>query len=104
MKLNRLQRLVYNAIQNYPGIQNDEAALVAAVWRIQGWSDENTLEENLKRVAHAESIARRRRELAEMGLITYSDQAQKMREEAFKAERGEKGLHRIMDKILGKES
>jgi hypothetical protein len=97
-----LRAIVYNAIRNYPGIENDEAALVAAVWRIQGWSDENTLEENLKRVAHAESISRRRRELHEMGLITYSDKAQKMREEAFKAERGEKGLQRMLSKVLGK--
>lgn len=87
MKLSKLQQKVLNVINNHPGVQNNEAALVAAVWRVEGWSDFSTLEENLKRVTHAETISRRRRELHQMGLISYSDEADKMRTEAFINER-----------------
>lgn len=87
MKLSRLQQKILNVIENHPGVQNNEAALVAAVWRVEGWSDYSTLEENLKRVSHAETISRRRRELHEKGLITYSKDANQMREEAFINER-----------------
>lgn len=87
MKLNRMQRVVYEVIKAFPGIQNDDAALVAAVWRHSGWTDSIPLEENIKKVARAETITRRRRELHSMGLIGYSNEADKMREEAFINER-----------------
>lgn len=86
-KLNRMQKLVYEVIQANPGIQNNDAALVAAVWRYGGWNDSAPLEENISHVARAETITRRRRELHEMGLITYSDEADKERTEAFINER-----------------
>lgn len=87
MKLNRLQQIVYNVIQQFPGVQDDDAALTAAVWRVTGWSDYATLEENVRLVARPESITRRRRELHQMGLITYSDKAMRRRTEAFINER-----------------
>lgn len=86
-KLNRLQRLVFNVIRANPGVENNEAALTAAVWRVQGWSEFNSLEENLARVSNPETISRRRRELHQKGLITYSKEALTMREEAFRNER-----------------
>lgn len=87
MKLSRLQQKILNVIENHPGVQNNEAALVAAVWRVEGWSDYSSLEENLKRVTHPETISRRRRELHQMGLVSYSDEADQMRDEAFINER-----------------
>lgn len=85
--LTNKQRLILSAIEMNPGIQDNEASLVAAVWRLEGWSDFNTLEENLKRVTHAETISRRRRELYNMGLITYSDKSLKEKTDAFIIER-----------------
>lgn len=87
MKLSKLQTIVYEAIKAQPGVQNDDAKLVAAVWRRQKWDDGVALEDNIARVARAESITRRRRELHVMGLIEYSDAAQDERMDAFKNER-----------------
>jgi hypothetical protein len=86
-KVNKLQRLVLSVIRDNPGVENDDAALIAAVWRKQGWSDHNSLEVNIARVSRAESLTRRRRELHEMGLITYSNEADTARREAFINER-----------------
>jgi hypothetical protein len=90
-RMNKLQKLVYETIQLNPGVENDDAALVAAVWRRQGWDDGVTLEDNIRRVARAESITRRRRELHVMGLIEYSEAADKDRTQAFVNERDRHG-------------
>lgn len=86
MNINKLQKLVLKVINLNPGVQNDDAKLIAAVWRYEGWNDNLSLEDNIKRVTRAESICRRRRELHAMGLITYSKDADKERYEAFKNE------------------
>lgn len=87
MRLSRLQQIVFNVIQQFPGVQDDDAALTAAVWRSTGWSDYATLEENVRIMARPESITRRRRELHQMGLIAYSDKAMRRRTNAFINER-----------------
>lgn len=87
MKLSKLQNDVYKVIKSNPGVQNDDAALVAAVWREKGWIDNRPLEDNIRVMPRSESITRRRRELHQMGLISYSQEADKTREEAFKNER-----------------
>jgi hypothetical protein len=87
MKLTSLQQTVLRVISTHPGVQNDDASLVAAVWRHKGWRDDLPLEENIRVLPRSESITRRRRELHNMGLIDYSQEAYKEREEAFKNER-----------------
>lgn len=87
MDLNKMQQLVLGVIRKTPGSENDDAALIAAVWRQKGWDDKRTLEENIRRMPRPESITRRRRELHEKGLIHYSKDAMEMREEAFRNER-----------------
>lgn len=86
-KLTKQQQIVLNVIHRNPDIQNDDARLIAAVWRSQGWDDGVALEDNISRVMRPESACRRRRELHEMGLITYSKEADEMRMEAFVKER-----------------
>jgi hypothetical protein len=86
MNISKKQLLVYTVIQANPGCQNNDADLIAAVWRHENWSDGRSLEENISRVTRSETITRRRRELFNMGLITYSDKAMKDRTEAFKSE------------------
>lgn len=93
MKLNKAQQLVYKVIQLNPGVQNDDADLVAAVWRSQGWSDARGLEQNIAGVMRSETITRRRRELFNMGLIEYSPEALKSRTEAFKQEQNTHSYH-----------
>lgn len=87
MNLGKMQKVVFDTIKKYPGIQNDDAALIAAVWREKDWRDDWTLEQNIRVMPRPESITRRRRELHQMGLITYSQKADETREEAFKNER-----------------
>lgn len=87
MNANKMQQLVLAAIRRNPGVENDDAALIAAVWRIKGWDDGVSLEDNIRRMPRPESITRRRRELHNMGLITYSDEANESRTEAFINER-----------------
>lgn len=85
--LNRKMKLVYDVIQLNPGVQNNDADLVAAVWRHEGWDDRLSLENNIARVTRSETITRRRRQLHETGLITYSKDALGTRKEAFTNER-----------------
>lgn len=91
MNITKKQALVYRVIRNNPGVQNDDAELIAAVWRYEGWDDKKSLEENISKVTRAETICRRRRELHNMGFIRYSKEANEMREEAFIAEREHAG-------------
>jgi len=87
MKMNKLQKLVYKVIQENPGVQDDDARLIAAVWRECGWDDGVSLEDNIAYMPRSESITRRRRELHERGLITYSKDADLSRYDAFISER-----------------
>ena len=98
--LTKKQKLVLGVILDNPGVQNDDATLIVAVWRREGWSDNRTLEQNLARVTRPETITRRRRELYNMGLITYSPQADKTRMKAFKNERD---AHSTFTNFLGRD-
>ena len=80
MKLNTKSQLVLRVIYSNPGVQDDDKLLLAAVWREEGWNDNLTLLDNLKRVSNPETITRARRKLHELGLIEYSDEADARRE------------------------
>lgn len=79
--------MVYEIIKNYPEAANNDAILLEQVWLKEGWDETKSLYWNLSKVTKPETISRRRRELAVMGLITYSKDATKRREEAFNNER-----------------
>jgi len=87
MKLNKKLQLVYDAIQENPGVENDDIRLLEAVWIKEGWQDGKSLYWNLSRVTRSETVTRRRRDLHVMGLIQYSDEADQARKEAFESER-----------------
>ena len=87
MNISRKQKLVLKAIELQPGAADDDALLLATVWKLEGWNDNRNLYDNLRRVSRSETICRRRRELFNMGLIQYSSNAHKRRSEAFKSER-----------------
>lgn len=90
MDISKKQRLVLRVIRMNPGIQNNDAQLIAAVWRYEGWNDDFSLEYNLSRVTRPDTITRRRRELYNMGLIDYSESKVK---EAMEAYKNEKDFH-----------
>lgn len=88
MNLNLKQKNVLHIITKYPESANNEAMLLERYWvEIDGWDENKSLYWNLQRVTRPETISRRRRELYNLGLITYSDTALETRTEAFKNER-----------------
>ena len=97
MNISAKQKLVYEVIQLNPGCQNNDADLIAAVWRFEGWNDGRSLEDNITRVTRSETITRRRRELHVMGLITYSKEALVERTEAFKNEQNDHSYFEAID-------
>lgn len=84
MILTKAQQLVLRVIQANEGVQNDETKLLEAVWYFEGWDDSKSLYWNLSRVTHPETISRARRKLHELGLISYSKDAERARYEAYK--------------------
>lgn len=87
MNKTKVRNIILKLYSDNPQIVNDEAALLAAVWRFCGWDDNKSLEENVKYLPRGESVARRRRDLHIEGLIKYSDEAMDERFEAFARER-----------------
>lgn len=88
MNINKLQQQVLGVIQRTPAAADDDALLLERFWiEVDGWDESKSLYWNLTRCRRPESITRRRRELHNMGLITYSNEALKQREEAFVNER-----------------
>ena len=87
MNISKKQQLVLDAINEYPEAANDDALLLSVVWEKEGWCNGAGLYYNLFNVTRPETITRRRRELFNMGLITYSDKALDERTEAFKKEK-----------------
>jgi hypothetical protein len=92
MNLNAKQQLVLEAIRANPGAENDDALLIAKVWEREGMmrnsiTSSKGLYDALRRVTRPETISRRRRELHNMGLIHYSQEADTERTEAFINER-----------------
>ncbi len=86
--LNLKQKNVLHIINKYPDAANNEPLLLAKYWQeIDRWDDNDSLYQNLLRMTRPETITRRRRELYNLGLIKYSDEADKKREEAFISER-----------------
>lgn len=86
--LNQKQKNVLAVIRENPWTADDEAALLDIYWhKFDDWDDTKSLYWNLSKSTRPETITRRRRELHDMGLITYSKDSQARREEAFNNER-----------------
>ncbi len=88
INLNKIQKNVLSVIREHPEAANDDSVLIAYYWRkFSDWRDNKSLEENIAQATRPETITRRRRELFNMGLIHYTDEADKRREEAYANEK-----------------
>lgn len=92
MDITKKQKLVLDAIKSNPQAANDDALLLSIIWagEIQRKGSRVTQDELyrlLRAVTRPETITRRRRELFNKGLITYSKEADNTREKAFERER-----------------
>lgn len=87
LDLNKKQQLVYEVIQRNPRAADDDAVLLERYWfEVDGWDVTKSFEWNMSRVTRPETITRRRRELHNLGLISYSNDSNRRRREAFKNE------------------
>lgn len=84
-KITNTRQIVLDVINQYPYLANNDMLLFAAIWN-KTWDNNKKLSENLLNQIHPETITRRRRELYQMGLIKYTTQSLKEREDAFKKE------------------
>lgn len=75
----------------------DDKALIAFIWRIDGWDDNKPLEDNIAKVRSAESIRRTRQKLHEQGEISYTEATEERRYEASKEVREEVGTNVVFD-------
>jgi hypothetical protein len=76
MSQDKIRNIILSLYKRNSGIVNDEAALLAGVWRECGWRDDCSMEWNIQAMPRAESVSRRRRELYNEGLIEYSEDRQ----------------------------
>lgn len=82
--LNTKQQNVLNVIKRHPEAANNDMLLYEFYWlEVDGWRMGNSVARNTR----PETISRRRRELFNMGLISYDGVVEKQREEAFINER-----------------
>jgi hypothetical protein len=87
INLSNIQKNVLTIIRKYPNAADNDAVLISKYWQeFCQWDDRKSLEENMARATRPETITRRRRELFNLGLITYASDAIKRREEAYKNE------------------
>lgn len=86
------ENLVLRVYKEDSNLVNSDKDLIPAVWRLEGWSDGRSLEDNFRRVSNPESITRARRKLHEQGTIKYSKQSEDKRYEQFKEKREEYGI------------
>lgn len=85
-RFDRHHDMIYNVYLKNKELVNDDADMFAAICEPL-WDNSLSLRDNLRRLPRSETLTRRRRELHEAGLITYSPKAMKTRTEAFKSER-----------------
>lgn len=81
---NYMRRTILRLCANNPELINDDVALIAKVWQEEGWYNEMTLLQNLRRVSKPETIRRTRQKLQQEGLIKANERTTESRYEDFK--------------------
>lgn len=85
----QIQRVV-ELCNNDPRCANDDSILLDQYWHAyDNWVDSRSLYWNLSRSTAPGSITRARRKAHELGLITYTAETDKAREERYKEELGD---------------
>lgn len=88
MKINNkpMRERIKALVRQNPSLADDDKKLIASIWYLEGWTDEN-LYANLKKVSSPETIRRTRAKLVEEGIIKPSKEAQESRYEEYKQAR-----------------
>lgn len=64
-----MRKTILRLCKERPNLANDDIALMAAIWIEEGWYEQLTLVQNLKRVSNPETIRRTRQKLQQEGLL-----------------------------------
>lgn len=88
MKINNkpMRERIKALVRENPSLADDDKRLIASIWYLEGWTDEN-LYANLKKVSSPETIRRTRAKLVEEGIIKPSKEIQEARYEEYKQAR-----------------
>lgn len=88
MKINNkpMRERIKALVRQNPSLADDDKKLIASIWYLEGWTDEN-LYANLKKVSSPETIRRTRAKLVEEGIIKPSKEVQEARYEEYKQAR-----------------
>lgn len=81
---NDMRSVVRKAYFKNESVADDDALLIAEVWKEYGWDSSKTLLQNLRSMPHPETITRTRRKLISEGLIKPSMSATERRYNSFK--------------------
>lgn len=84
---NYMRKKILRLCKNNPKLANDDVALMAEIWLEEGWYEQLTLLQNLRRVSKPETIRRTRQKLQAEGLLEANDKTLDKRYEDFKAAR-----------------
>ena len=87
INLSAKQKLVKRACDLNPRAVNDDMELAITVWRLEGADISDGLKAQLKHCTRSETLSRRRRELFQLGLLNYDEEALEQRSEAYREER-----------------
>lgn len=79
-----MRNMIIRLCKENPKLANDDVALIAKIWITEGWYNELTLLQNLRRVSKPETIRRTRQKLQQEGLISATEKTLDSRYEDFK--------------------
>lgn len=81
---NYMRNMIIRLCKENPKLANDDVALIAKIWITEGWYNELTLLQNLRRVSKPETIRRTRQKLQQEGLISATEKTLDSRYEDYK--------------------
>ena len=81
---NYMRRTIIRLCKERPNLANDDTALIAAIWTEEGWYNNLTLLQNLRRLSKPETIRRTRQKLQAEGLLKPSSSTLDRRYEDWK--------------------
>ena len=89
MKLNSkyMRNKIMRLCRERPALANDDTALIAAIWIEEGWYEQLSLLQNLRRVSNPETIRRTRQKLQSEGLLKPTETTMERRYKSFQEAR-----------------
>lgn len=81
---NYMRKKILRLCKEDPKLVNDDKALIARIWEEEGWYEQLTILQNLRRLSSPETIRRTRQKLQSEGLIVPTEDTIEKRYIEFK--------------------